>query len=52
MSDQCVTENVTYTTHNKQKERTPMPSAGFEPTISAIKRLQTQAFDCNANGVG
>ena len=40
--DQCVAENVTYTTHNnKKKERSPMPSVGLEPAIPAIKQLQT-----------
>jgi hypothetical protein len=30
--------SATYTTHSKHKRRTTMPSAGFEPAISAIKR--------------
>jgi hypothetical protein len=30
---------------HKQKRRTSMPSAGFEPAIQVIKRLQTYALD-------
>jgi hypothetical protein len=33
------------TTHNKHKKRTSVLSAGFEPTIPAVKRLQTYALD-------
>jgi len=40
-SDQLVAEAATYTKHNKHKRRTSMPSAGFEPAIPAIKRLQS-----------
>ena len=29
-----------------------MPSAGFEPTIAAIERLQAYALDRTANGIG
>jgi hypothetical protein len=29
-----------------------MPSAGFEPAIPAIKRLQTYALDSTATGIG
>jgi hypothetical protein len=29
-----------------------MASAGFEPAISAIKPLQTYAFDGTATGIG
>jgi hypothetical protein len=29
-----------------------MPSAGFEPNIAAIKRLQTLAFDHTASVIG
>ena len=36
---------TTHSTHNKQ---TSMPLVGFEPTISAGKRLQTYALDCTA----
>jgi hypothetical protein len=28
-----------------------MPSAGFEPTIPAIKRLHTYALDCTVTGI-
>jgi hypothetical protein len=38
-SEQLVAETATYTTHNKHKRKTSMPSAGFEPAIPAIKRL-------------
>lgn len=36
MSDQLVAEAATYTTHNNHKRLTFMPSAGFEPGVSAI----------------
>jgi hypothetical protein len=52
MSDQFVAEAATYTTHNKHKRRTYMPSAGFEPAIPAIKRPQTYASDRTATGIG
>jgi hypothetical protein len=29
-----------------------MPSAGFEPVISAIKRLQAHALDQTTTGIG
>jgi len=29
-----------------------MPSAGFEPAIPAVKRLQTNALDSTTTGVG
>jgi len=38
-NDQLVAETATFTTHNKHKRRTSMPSAVFEPAIPAIKRL-------------
>jgi hypothetical protein len=44
MSDQLVAKNASYATHDKQK-RNIHASAGFEPVISAIKRLQTDAID-------
>ena len=37
-SDQIVAEAATYTTHNRHKRRTYMPSAGFEAAIPAINR--------------
>jgi len=38
-SYQLVAEVATYTTHNKHKRRTTIPSARFEPAIPAIERL-------------
>jgi hypothetical protein len=35
-------EAATYTTHNKHKRGTSVSSAGFEPAIPTIKRLQGQ----------
>jgi hypothetical protein len=52
MSDQLVTQAATYTTHNKYKRRTSVPSAVFEPAIPAIKRLQTYTLDRAATGIG
>jgi hypothetical protein len=40
-SDQLVAEAATYTTHNKHKRWTSMPSGGIEPVIQEMKRLQT-----------
>jgi hypothetical protein len=37
---QLVAEAATCTTHNKHNSRTTMPSEGFEPAITAIKRLR------------
>ena len=43
MSDQLVAEAAAYTTHNKHKRRTFIPSVGFEPAIPAVGQLQTYA---------
>jgi hypothetical protein len=50
-SDQPVAEVATYTTHNKHKRRTYMPSQGFKPANPAIKRLQTNALYGKAMGM-
>jgi len=47
-SDQPVAEAATYTTHNRQKRRTSVPSVGFEQAIPAIKWPRTYAQDCTA----
>jgi hypothetical protein len=51
MSDQLVPEAATYTTYNKHKRRTSMPSVGFELAITTIKRVQTHALDRTATGL-
>jgi hypothetical protein len=51
-SDPLVTVAATYTTHNKHKRRTPMPSAGFEPAIPEIEPLQTYALVRTDSGTG
>ena len=51
LGDQPVDEAVAYTTHNKHKRRTSMPSVGFEPVIPVVERLQTYALDITVNGV-
>ena len=38
--------------HNTGDEHLSMPSAGFDPTISAIKRLQTYSLDHSATWIG
>jgi hypothetical protein len=43
--------DVYLTTHNTHKRWTSMPLAGFEPTIPASERLQTQALDHVATGI-
>jgi hypothetical protein len=40
------------TTHNTHNRKTSMPPVGFETTISAGERPQTQALDCSATGIG
>ena len=47
-----VPEAATYTTHNKLKRRTSIPSAGFEPASPAIRRLQNYALDRTTTGIG
>jgi len=49
---QVVAEAATYTTHNKHDRLVPMPSAGLEPTIAAIKWLQIYALGDTATGIG
>ena len=44
--------DLSLTTHNTHNRQTPMPSVGFEPTISAGKRPQTYALDRTATGTG
>jgi hypothetical protein len=40
------------TAHNTPKRQTSMPPAGFEPTITASKLLQTHALDRATTGIG
>ena len=40
------------TTHNTHSRQTSMPSAGFEPTVSAGERPQTDALDRADTGTG
>ena len=40
------------TTHNTHNRQTSMPPVGFEPTISAGERPQTNALDRAATGTG
>jgi hypothetical protein len=51
-SDQLVVEAATYITQNKHIRRISMSSAGFEPAIRAVKRLQPYALDRAATGIG
>jgi hypothetical protein len=44
LNDQLVMETTTYTTNNKHKRRTSMPSAGFQPMFPAIKHLSDQCL--------
>jgi hypothetical protein len=52
MSDQLVAEAASYTTDNKYKRRTSMPSAGCKPAIPAIERLKTYALDLTGTIIG
>jgi hypothetical protein len=47
-SDQPVAETATYTTCNKHKRRTSMPSAGFGPAIPTTERRQTCVIELTA----
>jgi len=40
MSDQPIARVATYTSHNNQKRRTPMPPTGLAATIPAVKMPQ------------
>jgi hypothetical protein len=51
-SDQPVAEAVTYTTHSTHKGQTSVPSVGFEPAVTAMRRPQTHALDRMATGIG
>jgi hypothetical protein len=44
--------NLYLTIHNTHKRQTSIPPAGFEPTIPAIERPQTHAWDRAATGFG
>jgi hypothetical protein len=45
-------KNLYLTTHKSHKRDTPLPPAGFEPTIPARQRLRTHAFHCAATRIG
>ena len=49
--DQLVAKASTYTTQNKHKRRTAMPSSEFEPLIPTIKWPQTYALDRTATEI-
>jgi len=52
MSDPPVAETTTFTTRNKRKGRTSMPSLGFELAIPAIEQPQTYVLDRTSTGIG
>jgi len=43
---------ATYTTHNRPKRRTPVPTTGFEPAIPAFKSLLIYTSDRTTTGIG
>ena len=51
-SAQHITVAATYTIHKKHKTRTFMPSAGFDPAVSAKYKLQNYAFYRTATDTG
>ena len=51
-SDHLGAEAATNTRHNKQKIRTSMTSATFQPAIPAVKWPQTYALDSTATVIG
>jgi len=50
--DQSDAETYTCTAHNNHIRQTSMPPVGFEPTISASERPQTQALEGATNVIG
>jgi len=44
--------NLYLTTHNTHNRQTSMPPVGFEPTIPASERPQTNSLDREATGIG
>jgi hypothetical protein len=52
MSDKLVAEGATYTTHNKHKRQTSMPSTGFKLGIPATNWLQANALNRTVTGNG
>jgi hypothetical protein len=51
-SDQLVAEAATYTTRNKRKRRTSMPSAGLESAIPGSEMQQTYVLDLTVTANG
>jgi hypothetical protein len=51
MSDQLVAEAANYTTQNKPKRRTAIPSKGFKLVIPAKKRLHLYALHRTSTGI-
>jgi hypothetical protein len=51
INDHVVAVAATYTTHNKTKRQTTMPSVVFEPSIPAIESPQNHALAHAATGV-
>jgi hypothetical protein len=51
-TDQAVAEAATCIKYNKHNRRISMYLAGFESTITAVKRLYTYALDSKGTGIG
>jgi hypothetical protein len=45
-------QNAYLTTHNTHKRQISTPSAGFETAVPTSEKLQTQALDRTATGIG
>jgi hypothetical protein len=52
MHDQLVAETATYTTQNKPKRRTSLPSAGFETRDPSIQAAADLRLTAQATGIG
>jgi hypothetical protein len=52
LNDWSALRRATCTTHNRHKIPTSMPSAAFETTVQAFKRLQICALDLTVSGIG
>jgi hypothetical protein len=52
MSDHLIAEAPAFASHSEHNKRTALLSAGFEPTIPAMKGLNSYALDREATGIG
>jgi hypothetical protein len=51
MSDHFIEEAAAFASHSEHNRTTALLSAGIEPAIPAVKRLQSYALDREAAGI-